>query len=184
MKTQKDAIYEIVKEVLGDLYSPERDMRPYFGSMGKNGLKIYPEDYNSSELMDKAVELLKKKVKSGEIAKPKPRMNKHGVVNNPNANWSPRNLIYNGLRKDKRLNGGSYEKKFEEKAIEYEVQKVTNCSNNPKIKQLLASKALNETFLLLYSNKLDYKEFLYTKSHILVQILEILEANEEDKKAS
>lgn len=81
--SQKDAVYEIVKELLGNKYSTEEDMRPHFGSRDNRNLQLYEGNYLSNLLMDRAVELFKQKVKSGEVEAPKPRKNKHGVISTP-----------------------------------------------------------------------------------------------------
>lgn len=90
--SQKDAVFEIIKAVLGSLYSSDIPMRPMF----------------SSERMNKAVELFISKIKSGEIERPKRKSI------NSNAHYDSeygvrkyaRNIIFNWLNKDLRLNGG------------------------------------------------------------------------------
>ena len=102
-KSQKDAIYEIVQEVLGELYSPDKDMRPLFGSYDSRELQLYPYDPESSQRMKIAINLFLEKIESGEVARPKSR------TNNINFNLEryARNIIFNWLRKDKRLNGNT-----------------------------------------------------------------------------
>lgn len=178
-KTQKDAVYEIVKELLGEKYSPNEDMRPYFGSRDSREGQIYKETYESNSLMSTAVDLFLKKIENGEVNPPKSRTNN---FNHLSKEWFARNTIYNWLRKDKRLNGGTATRKFEEIAIEKELNQVMNITNHPSYKKLASNKALEESFKLIHSGNLGYKDFLYTKNHIIAQILEILQ--ETNKKAA
>lgn len=116
--SQKNAVFEIIKEVLGPLYSSETPMRPMFSSGSghdRHGLN------ENIQRMDEAIKLFIRKIQTGEIAKPKnripgPKSEKFimGIQAHHKENYSSddslkryaRNIIFNWLNKDSRLNGG------------------------------------------------------------------------------
>ena len=103
-KSQKDVVFEIIKDVLGDLYSPNEKMRRHF--CNGRGHKYYKSSSGSIQRMERAVELFLKRVECGDIEKP----------NLGNYEWEDhkpevklekyaRRIIFNWLNRDSRLNG-------------------------------------------------------------------------------
>lgn len=117
---QKDMIYKIVREVLGNSYSSTEPMRPLFGPP-KYKNTGFGETY---ETMKKAIALFKEACLKGEIElAPKYRNDQY-----------IKNLFYNWLQKDKRLNGGK-KKIINEHSDQEEL--VELLVNDPAIKNIL-----------------------------------------------
>lgn len=95
--SQKEAIFKIVKEILGPLYSPSEGMRPYFGNQHtRNDQTLFPRSQEGDYRMKLAVTKLVKLIEEGKV---------DYDSSQPSQKYA-RNIIFNWLKKDPRLNGG------------------------------------------------------------------------------
>lgn len=95
--SQKDAIYEIIKDLLGDQFYVGIDARPLLGH-SKTSI-------GSETLLNQAISRFIGLVNTGEINHPKKRNTKKELDQHELKTYS-RRIIINWLNKDTRLNGG------------------------------------------------------------------------------
>ncbi|MDD4976821.1 MAG: hypothetical protein PHY93_20870 [Bacteriovorax sp.] len=107
--SQKDVVFEVIKEVLGDEYSPWEDMKPCFG--WSRGSKEWRSNWGQdSSAMDEAIDKLVVKYKNKEL-----------VINKELSDYKLKpylkNLIFNWLNKDRRLNGDRHYQSFKKSLV-------------------------------------------------------------------
>jgi len=102
-KSQKDVVFKIVCDVLGELYSAEKPMRKYFEHAHKSSYlekhreRLHPEAYERTK---KAVTRFVDLINSRQIQRPKNCFDERDLF------IYGRRILFNWLRKDPRLNGG------------------------------------------------------------------------------
>lgn len=166
-KTQKDVVFEVIKEVLGDLYSSSENMRPYFGlhPTEKEWAANWGETWPS---MEQAIDKLVVKYENKELI-----INKDFGGHTPPKSYL-KNLIFNWLNKDKRLNGGRHYQSFKS-SVRYRSYPGNDAhqKNRSIIEEVLADKKLETIFDMIILNKEDPQNFKRVKEMLVSRVLEV-----------
>ena len=132
--SQKDAVFSIILNTLGEFYSNKKPMREYFCHTEEWTDFKYTSE--GRKRLNKAVDQFIFKVGSGEIEMPKG----HNLMAQEKLKAYARNIIFNWLKKDSRLNGGK----------KYTPRRSDSC-NYDLILKCLGDKQVQELFSLLRS---------------------------------
>lgn len=173
--SQKDAVFEIVKEVAGPLYSSDSKMRPKFSS----GSDDY-SNYENIQRMNKAVELFISKIKSEEIERPKKKSLEAKVNYNSESGLIKyaKNIIFNWLNKDRRLNGGKKYQSIKDSLAQDKISQLVEPKYRIAAKNILGDIQIEVLFKLLFAvekNFANAEDLDIIKAALIGKVLELLE---------
>ena len=174
-KSQKDIVFEVIKDVLGDSYTPSESMKPYFG-WNTNTNEWNQHWGETKSLMNNAIDKLIEKYKHNELVINK-NFDKDTAYRSPLRIYL-KNLIFNWLNKDKRLNGGRHYQSFKS-SVRYRSYPGDEASqkNNTIIKEVLSDKELANLFEMIIKNKDETEKLKKIKEMLVSRVLEVATEN-------
>lgn len=115
-KSQKEIVFEVIKEVRGNNYSPNESMRHFFGN-SYSPIGLNSDWATSNSFMILSLDLLEKKYLRGDLV-----INKK-FENKLHLRKYLKKLVFNWLNKDKKLNGNRNYKLIKNTFVQFQNKK-------------------------------------------------------------